>query len=228
MDCHFLLQGIFPTQGSNLGLPHCRQTLYCLSHQGSRNWTQICLGPKSCSFLAITLPALYWHLPTSMHGATKMFRQHGVLWRELSKLENLASYANKVIYYLWTLEQFTYQLCVSSASLLKREKSSLSGNVSKETRHSISRLSARHRGPSVSESYWCRYCCPQTNPWIGWFTLQSRVGWVFSGWYRYNADLKGGAREIISCLKNCVRVKPRQSQECRFHNGRNCACLSFP
>ena len=34
--CHSLLQGIFPTQGSNPGLSHCRQTLYCLSHQGSR------------------------------------------------------------------------------------------------------------------------------------------------------------------------------------------------
>ena len=34
VDCHFLLQGIFPTQELNLGLPHCRQTLYCLSHQG--------------------------------------------------------------------------------------------------------------------------------------------------------------------------------------------------
>ena len=32
---HFLLQGIFPTQGSNLGLLHCRQTLNHLSHQGS-------------------------------------------------------------------------------------------------------------------------------------------------------------------------------------------------
>ena len=30
-----LLQGIFPTQGSNPGLPHCRQTFYQLSHQGS-------------------------------------------------------------------------------------------------------------------------------------------------------------------------------------------------
>ena len=30
-----LLQGIFPTQGSNPGLPHCRQILYQLSHQGS-------------------------------------------------------------------------------------------------------------------------------------------------------------------------------------------------
>jgi len=33
VDCHFLLQGIFPTQGSNPDLPHCRQTLYRLSHQ---------------------------------------------------------------------------------------------------------------------------------------------------------------------------------------------------
>ena len=29
-----LLQGIFPTQGSNPGLPHCRQILYQLSHKG--------------------------------------------------------------------------------------------------------------------------------------------------------------------------------------------------
>ena len=32
---HSLLQGIVPTQGSNLGLLHCRQALYHLSHQGS-------------------------------------------------------------------------------------------------------------------------------------------------------------------------------------------------
>ena len=35
VDWHFLLQGIFPTQESNPGLPHCRQTLYRLSYQGS-------------------------------------------------------------------------------------------------------------------------------------------------------------------------------------------------
>ena len=32
---HTLLQGIFLTQGSNLGLLHCRQILYRLSRQGS-------------------------------------------------------------------------------------------------------------------------------------------------------------------------------------------------
>ena len=35
---HFLLQGIFLTQGSNSGLSHCRQILYCLSHQESPKW----------------------------------------------------------------------------------------------------------------------------------------------------------------------------------------------
>ena len=33
--CYSLLQGIFPTQRSNLGLPHCRPIFYCLSHQRS-------------------------------------------------------------------------------------------------------------------------------------------------------------------------------------------------
>ena len=35
VGCHFLLQGIFPTQGLKPGLMNCRQILYHLSHQGS-------------------------------------------------------------------------------------------------------------------------------------------------------------------------------------------------
>ena len=35
MGSRFFLQDIFSTQGSNPGLLHCRQTPYCLSHQGS-------------------------------------------------------------------------------------------------------------------------------------------------------------------------------------------------
>ena len=45
---HSLLQRIFSNQGSNLGLLHCRQILYHLSHQGSPTlalW--ICLNKKS-------------------------------------------------------------------------------------------------------------------------------------------------------------------------------------
>ena len=36
VGCHALLQGIFPTQGLNPGLSHCRWILYQLSHQGSQ------------------------------------------------------------------------------------------------------------------------------------------------------------------------------------------------
>ena len=35
VDFHALLQGIFPTQGSNPGLQHCRRILYHMKHQGS-------------------------------------------------------------------------------------------------------------------------------------------------------------------------------------------------
>ena len=40
---HSLLQGIFPTQGSNLGLLHCRWILYYLTHQGSLHKTDVIL-----------------------------------------------------------------------------------------------------------------------------------------------------------------------------------------
>ena len=56
-----LLQGIFPTQGSNPGLPHRRQILYHPSHQGSwlKGWmwkvkvTQLC--PTLCNSMDYTI-----------------------------------------------------------------------------------------------------------------------------------------------------------------------------
>ena len=46
VGCHALLQGIFPTMGLNPGLPHCRQILYRLSHQGSPYIYDILLKSK--------------------------------------------------------------------------------------------------------------------------------------------------------------------------------------
>ena len=43
VGCHFLLQGIVPTQGLNLGLLYYRQILYYLSHQGSPQLCQLLL-----------------------------------------------------------------------------------------------------------------------------------------------------------------------------------------
>ena len=49
-----LLQGIFPTQGSNPGLLHCSRILYQMSHQGSPMFLSLCF----LSFVmgTITLP----------------------------------------------------------------------------------------------------------------------------------------------------------------------------
>ena len=48
VGCHALLQGIFPTQGSNPGLPHCRRILYHLSHQGS---VYVCVCVCVCIYI---------------------------------------------------------------------------------------------------------------------------------------------------------------------------------
>ena len=52
VGCHALLQGIFPTQELNPGLPYCRQILYSLSHRGVQ------LLPKSPS--PSVLPIFLW------------------------------------------------------------------------------------------------------------------------------------------------------------------------
>ena len=60
VGCHALLQGIFPTWWSNLGLLHCRCILYRLSHQGSPSSWYLLAG-----FLAIYL--LYTHTHTHIY-----------------------------------------------------------------------------------------------------------------------------------------------------------------
>ena len=47
VDCHALLQGNFPIQGSNPGLPHCRQILYHLNQQGSSRILEWVACPSS-------------------------------------------------------------------------------------------------------------------------------------------------------------------------------------
>ena len=63
VGCHFLLQGIFPTQGSNLSLPHFGQSLSHLSHhaylttKGIRQFWIHLLPPNPCfPWLSSTAP----------------------------------------------------------------------------------------------------------------------------------------------------------------------------
>jgi len=68
VGCHSLLQGIFPTQGLNLGLLHCRQ-IYHLSNQGSPYiyrcvlsilHTVVCISEKA---MAPHTSTLAWETP---------------------------------------------------------------------------------------------------------------------------------------------------------------------
>ena len=55
MGSHSLLQGLFLTQGRNLGLLHCRQILYHLSHKGSPVLSCVNAIILICYFTAKTL-----------------------------------------------------------------------------------------------------------------------------------------------------------------------------
>ena len=93
VGCRFLLLGIFLTQESNLGLLHCRQTLYPLSHQGTQMvknppanqeaWVQSlgCENPLE-EGMAIHSSILTWRIPmdrrawqAAVHGVTKSWTQ---------------------------------------------------------------------------------------------------------------------------------------------------------
>ena len=65
MGSHTLLQGIFPTQGLNLDFLHCRQILYCLSHQGSLKLMYSVIKQSSTKIYGILIVIalnLYIHL----------------------------------------------------------------------------------------------------------------------------------------------------------------------
>ena len=91
VGCHALLQGIFPTQGLNPGLPHYRRILFQLSHQGSpripewvaypfssgsswlRNWTRVsCIGGRFFTNWAISKRCL-------LHGRKAMANLDNIL-----------------------------------------------------------------------------------------------------------------------------------------------------
>ena len=69
----FLLQGIFPTQGLNPGVLHCRQILYQLSHEGGpimhlRSSTIYLNNLFPLHFVLAVLPAWNFFIPADPSG----------------------------------------------------------------------------------------------------------------------------------------------------------------
>ena len=71
VGCHSLLQGIFPTQGSNPALPHCRQILYRLSQQGLLSYLLLPVPSLWTVWDFTSLPSL--HCPTLQTGHHLLF-----------------------------------------------------------------------------------------------------------------------------------------------------------
>ena len=77
MGSHSLIQGIFLTQGSNVGFLHCRQILYRLSHQGNpkaANKTTLKKQPEQETTLGpqVFLPLFSEILEASPAASTKL------------------------------------------------------------------------------------------------------------------------------------------------------------
>ena len=87
VGCHFLLQGIFPTQGLSPGCPHCKQMLYRLSHQRSP-----CIDLKvSCLMRWPTCPPVLQHTlsrlsPSPSTGPSHLLAVHPPLLLPLTPL----------------------------------------------------------------------------------------------------------------------------------------------
>ena len=79
-----LLQGIFPTQGLNPGLPHCRQNLYQVSHKGNPRILEWVAYPFSRGSSRprnwIGVSCIESSLPTEISGKSSSVN-HGGSWK---------------------------------------------------------------------------------------------------------------------------------------------------
>ena len=99
VGCHFLLQGIFPTQWSNPGLPHYSQTLYPLSYQGCQSSSKTSLIYVTVFFISsisfwffLTISISYLHCPSVF--ACCLF--YPVLWIKFQYFGHLMRGANSL------------------------------------------------------------------------------------------------------------------------------------
>ena len=127
-----LLQGIFPTQGPNPGLPHCRQILYQLSHRESprilewvaylsssgssqpRNWTGVsCIAGRFFTNWAIREVLLACPLRVIIHFRTLSFDSYWYIkWNEdISWNRDRCPYYWQEADYLIYLDQYFSFFC---------------------------------------------------------------------------------------------------------------------
>ena len=85
-----LLQGIFPTQGLNPGVPHCRQTLYQLSHKGS---------PRTLEWAAYPFSRGSYAFNTSAPSSLSHYEPAFLFTRKQKQLEQILTYSHHHFYW---------------------------------------------------------------------------------------------------------------------------------
>ena len=105
VDCHFLLQGIFPTQGSNPGLLHCRQTFNDWATREAKTnldsilkSRDITLPTKVCLAKAVVFPVVMygcenWTIKKAEPQRTDAFKLS--CWRRLFRIPRTARRSNQ-------------------------------------------------------------------------------------------------------------------------------------
>ena len=97
VGCHALLQGIFPTQGSNPGLPHFKQILYWLSSPGRPYWTsRSYLRPFHKVSLLLEMLVLHSHYPPNFKSQLKCY-----FLKEISLTSSLSQFSLYITTHNW-------------------------------------------------------------------------------------------------------------------------------
>ena len=115
MGCHVLLQGIFPTQESNPGLPHCRRILYHLRHQGSP-WRLVWIA------YPFSRGSSRPRNPTRVSCTAGGFLTSWAAREALLKISHIFYYLNSKCFYLPFRKLFCLENCRRYSNEIKKKK----------------------------------------------------------------------------------------------------------
>ena len=109
VSCHSLLQGTFPTQGSNLGLRQCKQILYHLNHQGRSIWPMEPSSEKANKLSDAQSDSKWWQppvqrfaeeLPTQKWGFVCIYCENWTI-KKNSAQKNWCFFKKYILFYLF-------------------------------------------------------------------------------------------------------------------------------
>ena len=121
MGCHCLPQRIFPTQGSNPGLLHCKQMFYHLSHQGSpQSWLKLMSIELVMPYNHLMLFYLLLFLP-SILPSIRVFSNRSALRSRWSKYWSFSFSISPSNEYSGLISKILKMACVISRSSLGPE-----------------------------------------------------------------------------------------------------------